>query len=111
MPGRRSRDKGARGEREVVHVFLSRGVRADRTAPLQAGCEGDADIRTALEGLFLEVKRQENLRIPDWTRKLEEDCPEGREPVLIFRQNGRPHHPEKWRAQVSLDFLIDLLTR
>lgn len=93
----------------MVHVFEGAGIQADRTAPLQAGIVGEADVRSAIPLLFIECKRQERLNIPLWLRELEECCPEGRIPILAFRRNGRPHHPEPWRAVVPLEWLAEML--
>lgn len=104
MPGASARNKGKGGELEVVHVFRDAGVEAERSAPMQAGNNGHGDIACALPGLFIEAKRQERLEIPAWLRKLQADCPEGRTPVLAFRQNR-----DSWRAVVPLEWLAQLL--
>lgn len=97
------RRKGANGERELAGALREAGHRADRTAPLQAGMNGEADVRTSLPGVFMEVKRAERLDIPRWLRELETACPEGREGVLAFRQSRQP-----WRVVISLDHYLSL---
>lgn len=37
MGGRHSRNKGKRGEREIVNTFKEAGYKAERLAPIQAG--------------------------------------------------------------------------
>jgi Holliday junction resolvase len=109
--GRASRDKGARGEREVADVFEAAGVPARRTAGLQAGerVEGldvaDADATLAVAGVHIEVKRCERIELPAWLRQAEADAPEGAEPVVAFRRNREP-----WRAVVRLDYLARLMS-
>lgn len=102
--GKPSRDKGKRGEREVVDLFRAAGSRtAARTAPLQAGqVEGEADVRIG-EGFHLEVKRCERLRVPDWLRQLDRDAPEGAEGILAFRRSR-----ERWQGVVTHRLLMDL---
>lgn len=61
MAGRKSRDKGALGERDVVNVLRGWGVPAIRTAPLQAGMgrtKGAADVSIPTLGFEVEVKRR-----------------------------------------------------
>lgn len=103
-----SRDKGKRGELEVAHLFTDNGLPARRTAQMQAGVWSDdegacehADVTAVLApDLFVEVKRQETLRLPAWTRKAEADCPEGRTPIVAYRQNRQP-----WRGSLDLAWL------
>lgn len=59
--GKASRDKGKRGEREVVNLLKKAGHQAQRTAPLQAhsGNESGADV--LLDDKYrIEVKRRKN---------------------------------------------------
>lgn len=106
--GKPSRDKGKRGENEVVEIFRSAGANgAKRTAALQAGTrhfgvEADADVWVA-DGFHVEVKRCETLRIPAWLRQLDRDCPESAEGILAFRRSR-----ERWRALVSCKLLDEL---
>jgi hypothetical protein len=105
--GKSSRDKGKRGEGEVVDIFQAAGCRsAKRTAALQAaireGVEPDADVSIG-PGFHVEVKRQETYALPAWLRQLERDCPEGREGILAYRKNRT-----RWRAVTSLQFLDEL---
>jgi Holliday junction resolvase len=100
-----SRDKGKRGELEVVHVFRGAGIPADRTAALQAGgVEGEADVRVGVPGLHVEVKRDEHKSVDAMVRQAEADAPEGAVPVVTYRRNGQP-----WRAVVPLPWLVSLL--
>lgn len=58
MPGRYSRDKGARGERTVVHVLQEAGVTAERIPLSGAMGTYKGDVSACLFGrdLTLEVK-------------------------------------------------------
>lgn len=99
--GKSSRDKGARGEREVAAAFREGGFpEADRGARL--GKSGDDVIH--VEGLHIEAKYRERLELWASLEQAETDAPRGMEPVLIFRRNRQP-----WRAALKLPFLLALL--
>lgn len=99
--GKMSRNKGARGEREVAALFREGGFpEADRGARL--GKSGDDVIR--VEDLHIEVKYRERLELWASLEQAEKDAPPLMEPVLAFRRNHQP-----WRAVVSLEFLLELL--
>lgn len=59
--GKKSRDKGAQGEREVVNLLKAAGHEAQRTAPLQAagGVQDGADVLLNNKDK-IEVKRRKN---------------------------------------------------
>lgn len=103
--GRASREKGKRGEREVVALAREHDLEADRTAALQAGgVPGAADVRLrAFPGLHVEVKRDERLSVDRMVRQAEEDAPAAAVPVVAYRRNGEP-----WRAVVPLEYLARL---
>ena len=100
-----SRDKGARGEREVVKLFKAAGFTARRTAQLQTfRANGAADV--AVEELPLvhaEVKRDERLSVDAMCRQAETDAPANRVPVVLWRRNGG-----RWRVVVPVDYWLHL---
>lgn len=96
--GKASRQKGARGEREVRDVFRSFGLDARRDGRL------DDDLVHGIDGFHFEVKRREAYALGEWLRQAEEDAKD-REPVVVFRKNGQP-----WRAVISLEALLHLIT-
>lgn len=56
-----SRDKGKRGEREVVNLLKAEGHHAQRTAPLQAAEGDDSGADVLLDDKYkIEVKRRKN---------------------------------------------------
>lgn len=118
--GKASRDKGARGEREAVKALAAFGVKAVRTAPMQAGWAdqfGDiaiekADARGRLEDgrycskahqfLRIEVKRAER---PNPDAALTECQSHFHEEALVmYRRNN-----QEWRVCLSLEDLFGLL--
>lgn len=99
--GKMSRDKGARGEREVASLFREGGFpEADRGARL--GKSGDDVIR--VQDLHIEVKYRERLDLWGSLEQAEKDAPPLMEPVLAFRRNHQP-----WRAAVDLEYFLGLL--
>jgi hypothetical protein len=94
------RDKGLRGELEVKHVFAHAGF-----AP--RGLEGQGDhLVLCGHGLTLHVesKRQEVIRIADWSKQAEAEAPQGTIPIVAYRRSREP-----WRVSIKLDDLIDIL--
>lgn len=82
-----SRDKGKRGEREIVAFYKERGFDARRTAPLQAAGLCDAADVSGVAGFHIEVKRQEALNIWKSLEQAERDAPDGVIPTVHFRRN------------------------
>ena len=93
--GARSRNKGARGERELAGLLADRlGVEVLRN--LSQTRDGGHD----LDGLpfALEVKRCEKLAIQTWwDQAVEQAKAVGKPPALAYRQNRRP-----WRFVIPL---------
>lgn len=99
-----SRDKGKRGEREIVRYYSDRGFSAIRTAPLQAGfVEGAADV-SGVGNFHIEVKRQEALNIWKALEQAEGDAAEGMIPTVHFRRNR-----SDWYVALRLDDFIRLM--
>jgi hypothetical protein len=60
---KKSRDKGARGEREIVNILIGEGYKAKRTAPLQTYQKNDAPdilVETEKGNVSIEVKLRAN---------------------------------------------------
>jgi Holliday junction resolvase len=103
MTGRASRAKGANAEREVVALLREAGWDVHRS-PLSGALEwhpGDVDGFP----YFVEVKRCETLRIPEWCAKAEEQA--GGEPaLLVFRRSREP-----WRVCMRLSDFLGMMER
>lgn len=96
-----SRDKGAKGEREIAHVLQGRGYDA-RRGQQYCGANGDADV-VGLHGIHIEVKRTEALRIYEAMNQAKNDAREGEIPVVMHRRNK-----ERWLAIMELEHFLDL---
>jgi Holliday junction resolvase len=100
MSGKRSRRRGAEGERELARVISSAGFSAARTA--RNGITSE-DVTHNIPGVHIECKRTERYSIDEWIRQAEGDAGE-LTPLIVFRKNGQP-----WRAVVPFDYLLQLL--
>lgn len=110
--GKPSREKGKRGERDVVRRFIAKGVPCRRRWEEQSkeGGQslGDFAIGEPAWPIYAEGRHRENLAIPAWLREIEEQAPPGFRHVLFFRRNNKD--PD-WQAVIPLDDYIDLLRR
>ncbi len=75
--------KGVAFEREVARAFEDAGF---EVRGLEAG--GDHFI-VGRDGMAMhgESKRHERMRLPEWLKQQERDCPAGMRRFLVFRQS------------------------
>jgi hypothetical protein len=93
-----SRQKGARGEREVAALFNT--VRHGFHQSQKTSQSSDVDHPR----LWIEVKRREEPFNPDWMAQACADCPHHKVPIVIYRRSRT-----KWRVRLYLQALIDLI--
>ena len=97
-----SREKGARGERELAEIFRTKyGFKDAKRGQQYCGVNGNADVIDALPFIHCEVKRVEKLNIDDALEQATRDCKEGRIPVVFHRKNKK-----KWKATLDLDMFM-----
>lgn len=96
-----SRQKGARGEREIAKILRQRGHDA-RRGQQYCGINGDADV-VGLPGVHIEVKRVEALNIDKAMEQAERDARPGEMPVVFHRKNGR-----KWKVTLRIEDFMEL---
>lgn len=102
--GRRSRDKGKRGEREAAEALREHlGVQARRGVQYHGG-PGSPDLATSLPGVHFEVKRCESLSLYAAMDQAARDAA-GKIPVVLHRRNGK-----EWLVVVQLRDLKALIT-
>jgi len=82
-----SRQKGKRGELEAAAFLRDIGFPQVRRTAQYCGNTGQADDLIGVDGLHIEVKRCEQLRIPEWLAQAEHDSAEGAIPVVLFRRS------------------------
>ena len=99
-----SRQKGARGERELAGILRDYGYQA-RRGQQYSGANGDADV-VGLPGVHIECKRVERLNLYDAMSQSRHDARVGETPVVMHRKD----HSE-WLVTMSLADFMDLYSR
>src|SRR4051812_39388897 len=88
MSGKRSRNKGASGERELLKLLgdeLGQSLNRNLTQTREGG--GDC---LEVRGWVIEVKRQEKLSRPTWWAQALRQAVGKGEPMLCYRRNREP---------------------
>lgn len=96
-----SRNKGAKGERELASILREYGYHA-RRGQQYSGANGDADV-VGLPGIHIECKRVEHLNIDDAMDQSRRDAKESEIPVVMHRKNNAP-----WKVTMLLEDWIRL---
>lgn len=96
-----SREKGARGERELAAVLKEYGYET-RRGQQYCGANGDADV-VGLPGIHIECKRVEKLNLYDAMSQSEHDAREDETPTVMHRKDRKP-----WLVTMTLDEWIRL---
>lgn len=96
-----SRQKGARGERELAIVLGQYGYNC-RRGQQYCGANGDADV-IGLTGIHIECKRVERLNLYDAIEQAKREKRPGELPAVFHRKN----HCE-WLVTISLDDFMTL---
>jgi Holliday junction resolvase len=91
-----SRQKGARGERELAAVLREHGFEC-RRGQQYCGANGDADV-VGLPGVHIECKRVESLNIHKAMEQAKSDARENELPAVFHRKNGKP-----WLVTMTLE--------
>lgn len=91
-----SRQKGARGERELAAVLREHGFECRRGQQF-CGANGDADV-VGLPGVHIECKRVESLNIYKAIEQAKSDARENERPAVFHRKNGKP-----WLVTMTLE--------
>ena len=117
--GKNAKRKGGQYERDIAKKFQAKyGVELKRT-PQSGGfakkCDkaddyrGDITIVDTKQMLLLhiECKNQKTWSLKQWLEQAEEDCPEGRTPIVIFHQ----HNSSKDYVCLSLEDFFNLVDK
>lgn len=91
-----SRQKGARGERELANELRKYGHEC-RRGQQYSGANGDADV-VGLPGVHIECKRVESLNIHKALEQAQADARDGETPAVFHRKNNKP-----WLVTMSLE--------
>ncbi len=96
-----SKQKGARGERELSNKLKEYGYKTRRSQQY-CGANGDADI-VGLEGIHIECKRVERLNIYDAISQAKADAKENELPTVFHRKDR-----SEWLVTMTFDDWIKL---
>ncbi len=97
-----SKQKGARGERELSNKLKEYGFET-RRGQQYCGANGDADV-VGLEGIHIECKRVEKLNLDEAMEQATADANENIEfPTVFHRRNSK-----MWKVTMYLDDWIKL---
>lgn len=99
--GKRSRNKGKAGERELAGLLRQYGYDC-RRGQQYCGANGDADV-IGLPGIHIECKRTERLSLYDAIGQASSDTKEGEIPVVMHRRNN-----SEWLAVLQLDRFMEI---
>ena len=102
--GRSQREKGARGERELVAFLSEFGVFARRCAQFGAGDSENPDVRHSIPDVHIECKRTERLRMQEAVDQAIADSGEGQRPLVCHKANRK-----EWLAVLRLEDLLEIL--
>jgi len=101
--GKSSRERGKRGEREVVHLLRSHGYEARRGQQFQ-GSPDSPDVISNFHDCHIEVKRTETLSLYKAMEQAKEDASEEQRPIVFHKRNGK-----EWLIVMEAEELFKLL--
>lgn len=96
-----SRNKGARGERELASLLRQHGYDA-RRGQQYSGANGDADV-VGLPGIHIECKRCEQVRLTDWMSQSKRDARSGEVPTVWHRRSN-----EEWLITMRAEDFMEI---
>ena len=96
-----SRQKGARGERELAKKLREYGYET-RRGQQYSGANGDADV-VGLPGIHIECKRVERLNLYDAMSQSRHDARDGEIPLVMHRKDNC-----EWLVTMRLDDFMEL---
>lgn len=99
-----SRNKGARGEREIVDLLRAEGWPNARRTSDGREQQARGDIANGPQGVHIECKFQERISIPACLRQAAADASDLDIPILVHRSSRQP-----WLATLELEELLPLL--
>ena len=96
-----SKNKGAKGERELAKVLRQYGYEC-RRGQQYSGANGDADV-VGLPGIHIECKRVERLNIQDAVDQAKRDKRDDEIPAVFHRKNKC-----EWLVTLTLNDFIKI---
>ena len=100
--GKMSRDKGARGEREIASILRDYGYSQAARGCQRQGGPDSPDVKN-LPGIHIEVKRTEKFSLYDALDQAKRDAESINMPAVFHRRNNHP-----WVVVMELADWIEL---
>ena len=100
--GKLSREKGKRGERQVVDLLKKHGFEAHRGQQFK-GTKDSPDVIHNMTGFCIEVKLREKFNLYEALEKTEQEAPKGEDAIVFHRKNGK-----KWLITMDADDFLSL---
>ena len=101
--GKKSRDKGKRGELEFSHLLQEHGFTARRGQQFQGGADSPDVVCQELERIHFEVKRTETLSLYPAMDQAVNDGGD-KVPIVAHRRNGK-----EWLCVLRADDFLNLM--
>ena len=101
--GKMQKEKGKRGELEVVHILRKHGIKAQR-GQQHKGTSDSPDVIHDIPFVHLEVKFRENFAINATLDKAREECGTDVIPVICHRRVY-----DTWRVTMTLEDFLDYI--
>jgi Holliday junction resolvase len=98
-----SRQKGKRGEREVVDLLKRYGFDARRGQQFK-GTSDSPDVIHNMTGFFIEVKHRQALNLYDTIEKADGEKPEGETSLIFHRKNQK-----RWLVTMDAEEFMSLM--
>ena len=98
-----SRQKGKRGELEVVHLLKSYGFEARRGQQFK-GTEDSPDVIHNMEGFFIEVKLRQAFNLHATMEQASDEAASSEAPVVFHRKNGKP-----WLVTLDAEDFLEMV--
>lgn len=102
LKNRNSKQKGKKGELELVHKLKEYGYKCRRTNQY-CGNTGEADDVVGLDYIHIECKRVEKLNIDDAVEQAKRDAKSQKIPTVFHRKNRK-----NWLVTMELEQWIKL---
>jgi Holliday junction resolvase len=103
MSGKKSRNKGKRGELELAKKLKSLFNVSARRGRQYSGSPESPDVVTSIKGVHFECKRVERLQLYPSLEQAANDSGDDQIPIVAYRKNRK-----EWVAIVYLDDLPEL---
>lgn len=96
-----SKQKGKRGELELVEALRYAGYAHARRSAQYCGNTGEAPDVVGIDGIHIEVKRREQIQDEVFMQQAEKEAKKGLVPIVVYRRSR-----EKWKVCLRLEVFL-----